>query len=37
MGIPTDVGNADSVKKAFKSIDEKFGADASCAVRPFST
>jgi NADP-dependent 3-hydroxy acid dehydrogenase YdfG len=33
VGIPTGVGNADSVKEAFKTIDEKFGNDASCAVR----
>lgn len=32
FGIPTDVSNADSVKNAFQTIDEKFGKDSSIAV-----
>ncbi|RDW79473.1 7-alpha-hydroxysteroid dehydrogenase [Coleophoma cylindrospora] len=36
VGIATDVANADSVKAAFQTIDEKFGKDASCASAVFN-
>lgn len=32
FGVPTDVSNADSVKNAFQTIDERFGKDSSIAV-----
>lgn len=36
FGVPTDLSNADSVKNAFQTIDEKFGKDSSIAVSTFS-
>jgi NAD(P)-dependent dehydrogenase (short-subunit alcohol dehydrogenase family) len=32
VGIATDVASADSVKAAFRKIDEEFGQDSLCAV-----
>ncbi|CAG8959841.1 hypothetical protein HYFRA_00001750 [Hymenoscyphus fraxineus] len=36
IGISTDVSSVESVKNAFRVIDEKFGKDASCAAAIFN-
>lgn len=32
LGVSTDVSSEDSIKNAFKVIDQEFGQDSSCAV-----
>lgn len=33
IGLEADLTNGESVQKAFRAVDEKFGQDAPCAVR----